>query len=152
MSGEINFYLNKASEGEILNHLWSCDADFMPPLSIRVEMSDYTHKIAKKATRFEAWVDELVGMLAVYCNDSEHRIAYITNVSVLPPWKNKGIASGLLERCIEHVKERGFEQIELEVDEKNTGAIQLYKNHGFMVNRTSGSTMMMHLHTGKGIP
>ena len=83
MSGPIEYSLNQATEEEIANHLSRCDADFVPPLSGRVEISSYAHKIAGNATRFEAWAGgALVGLVAAYCNDSERRSAYITTVKI----------------------------------------------------------------------
>lgn len=150
MSGQIEFCLNKASEAEIADHLLRCDADFVPPLSGRVEISRYAHKIAGNATRFEAWAGgALVGLVAAYCNGSERRAAYITSVSVLQGWKGVGVASRLLERCIGHVKERGFERIELEVDGENVGAVRLYEKKSFIVNGVNGRATTMRLNTGK---
>ena len=63
MSEGIQFSLNNASEAEIVGHLWHCDANFVPPLSDRVEINDYANKITNKAMRFEAWSgDKLVGL------------------------------------------------------------------------------------------
>jgi len=150
MNEPIEFCLNKATEAEITNHFLHCDADFVPPLSGRVEISSYAHKIAGKATRFEAWADgELVGLVAVYCNDSERRAAYTTSVSVLRGWQDRGIASQLMERCVGHVKGLGFERIELEVDSENVGAVRLYEKTGFIIDRVNGRATTIHLNTGK---
>jgi len=150
MRERTDFCLNKASEAEIADHLLRCDTDFVPPLSDRVELSSYAHKIACKAVRFEAWGEAvLVGLVATYCNDSERRVAYITNVSVMPEWKGAGIASCLLDRCIEHVKKLGFEHIELEVDSGNAGAVRLYEKKGFTTKEMSGREVIMRLNTGK---
>ena len=55
MNSTIKFFLNKASETDIAEHLEACDADFVPPLTGRVEINSYAKKIVSKATRFEAW-------------------------------------------------------------------------------------------------
>ena len=150
MSGPVEFFLNKASQNEIADHLLRCDADFVPPLSGRVEIRSYAHKITNNATRFEAWAGgALIGMVAAYCNDSERRPAYITSVSVLRGWTGGEVGSRLLGRCIGHLKELGFERIELEVDGENAGAIRLYEKKGFLINRLSGRAAIMHLSTGK---
>ncbi len=150
MTKPVEFCLNKATKEEIANHLSRCDVDFVPPLSGRVDISNYAHKIVGNATRFEAWADgALVGLVAAYCNDSERRTAYITSVSVLQGWKGEGIASRLLERCIGHVKELGFECIQLEADSENVGAIRLYEKKSFIVNKVVGQATTMHLNIGK---
>ena len=93
MNEPIEYTVNQASAQLIAEHLLRCDADFIPQLSSRVEISSYSQKIASKATRWEAWSDgTLVGLVAAYCNNSESGTAYISTVSVLPEWTGRGIA------------------------------------------------------------
>lgn len=151
MSAAVVFLLNKASEAEIVEHLLACDADFVPPLSGRVEIGAYAQKIASKATRFEAWSGgTLVGLVAAYCNDQEKRIAYITSVSVLRAWTGKGIAALLTGRCIEHAKASGMRQIELEVSGDNAPAIKLYKKSGFVASKANAPFVTMNLYLESG--
>lgn len=150
MSRSIKFSLNQASEVAIAKHLSSCDVDFVPPLSGRVEIGNYAHKIAENALRFEAWDGgELVGLVAAYCNDSERRSAYITTVSVHRRWQGRGIALCLLEQCLGRAKELGFERLELEVDSGNASATKLYEKTGFIVNHVAGHTTTMHINFGR---
>ena len=147
MSESVEFGLNKASEAQIVEHLLRCDADFVPPLSDRVEISDYAKKIASKAMRFEAWSgDMLVGLVAAYCNDQEQRIAYITSVSVLREWTGKGIAASLMRRCIDNAKSSGMRQISLEVASDNVPAIKLYEKSGFVAGQTNAPFVTMNLY------
>lgn len=146
MSENIEFGSNKASEAQIAGHLSHCDADFVPRLSDRVEIAEYAKKIAGKAMRFEAWSgNELVGLVAAYCNDREKRIAYITSVSVLREWTGKGIAASLMQQCIEHAKTSGMRQISLEVAGNNAPAIKLYEKSGFVAGKTNGPFVTMEL-------
>ena len=134
----VEYLFNTTSAAEICAHLSSCDADFVPRLSTRVEMQDYAKKIASKATRFEAWDgDKLVGLLAVYCNDQEQHIAFITSVSVQKAWTGKGIAECLVGQCIEHAKVSGMRQISLEVASDNVSAIKLYEKIGFVASKAN---------------
>ncbi|MBQ4528762.1 MAG: ribosomal protein S18-alanine N-acetyltransferase [Clostridia bacterium] len=55
----------------------------------------------------------------------------ITNVCVLHGYRNKGIASSLLEKIISYGKETNLEFITLEVRESNINAIKLYEKFGF---------------------
>ena len=71
MNPKIEICTNRAGSRQIADHLRACDSSFTPPLSSKLELSSYAQKIARKADRFEAWVcDELVGMVAAYCNDA----------------------------------------------------------------------------------
>jgi ribosomal protein S18 acetylase RimI-like enzyme len=140
------FRLDKAEAARIAAHLRACDEAFVSRLSERVDIDDYGLKIAGKALRFEAWADgELIGLVAVYCNDPKKCSAFITCVSVLPPWRGKGIAAQLMGRCIGHVRGLGFKHIDLEVDGSNVAAVTLYKKHRFATGRSSGQSMTMSL-------
>lgn len=151
MSAPVEYLSNKASEAEIAEHLSRCDAEFVPPLSGRVEISDYARKIASKAVRFEAWsCDTLVGLAAAYCNEQEKRIAYITSVSVLKAWTGKGIAARLVGQCVEHAKISGMRQISLEVASGNTPAIKLYKKSGFVAGKANAPFISMNLYLESG--
>lgn len=151
MNASIVFLLNKASAAQIAAHLLSCDADFVPPLSGRVEIRDYAQKIASNAIRFEAWSGvTLVGLAAVYCNDQETRIGYITSVSVLKAWTGKGIAARLVGQCVEHAKTLRMRQISLEVASDNTSAIKLYKKSGFVAGKANAPFVTMNLYLESG--
>lgn len=146
MSGVPEICVNRASAEQISEHLSCCDGAFVPPLSERVSIDDFVHKIAGKAMRFEAWLDgELIGLVAAYCNDSETNVAFITSVSVLPGWQGRGIATQLITRCINHARALSFVCIELEVDSRNRAVVGLYEKLGFLIDRTNGHSAIMNL-------
>ncbi len=127
------FRINTAGVSNVYNHLVKCDESFIPALSERVDVSAYAQKLVEKSQMFEAWTnDELIGLIAVYCNDPARMKAYISNVSVLPDWKGKGIASHLISSCLAHVHESGFKSVELEVGVENVAAVSLYLKHDFI--------------------
>lgn len=146
MIGVVTYRVNRASESEIETHLVACDDCFVPRLSERVDIASYANKISINATRFEAWSNgRLIGLLAMYC-DSPHRgIAFITNVSLLPYWRGRGIASMLLQDSIRHVDKLGYVQIDLEVDLRNTNALRLYAKHGFRLLETQSDVLRLEL-------
>ena len=141
---EVEYLSNQACEEQIAQHLSQCDADFVPPLSTRLDINDYAKKITSKAIRFEAWSGGvLVGLVAAYSNDHLARIAYITSVSVLKTWTEKGIAAHLIEQCVKHVKASGMQEIRLEVANDNAPAIRLYEKSGFVASMTNSSFVTM---------
>ena len=147
----VEYLSNKASAAEIADHLSCCDADFVPPLSGRVEITGYANKIVSGATRFEAWSGgALVGLVAVYCNDLENCIAYITSASVLKAWTGKGIAARLVGQCVEHAKASGMRRISLEVASRNTPAIRMYEKNGFAAGKASAPFVSMSLDLNSG--
>jgi ribosomal protein S18 acetylase RimI-like enzyme len=128
----ITYALNRAGIAEVAAHLTLCDAHFVPPLSGRVDIDAYAAKIARHAERFEAWAGrELVGMVAAYCNDPSRHAAFITGVSVVPERGGEGIATRLLEDCIQHARRARFTLVRLSVDLGNAAAIRLYERCGF---------------------
>ena len=143
MTSVVDLRLNVASAPEIAAHLRRCDDDFVPRLSDRVEIDEYSRKIAGRATRFEAWAGGvLVGLVAAYFN-ADRRTAYITTVSVEPAHRNRGLASQLLSQCIAHAQEQGFAWVLLEVDRENLPAIALYEHLGFTMADVSDRTISM---------
>lgn len=152
MNSRIEYCIDRACDSEIAEHLSRCDGSFMPPLSGRVNIGEYAHKILSNAQRFEAWTNgELTGLAAVYCNDPEKRAAFITSVSVLPRWQGRGIASELLAECIAQLRKQGFARLELEVGKSNKAAIALYRKFGFAATGQTGDQRKMTLDFGKGI-
>lgn len=143
----VEYGVNVATADEIAEYLQKSDADFVPPLSGRVEICDYARKIANHATRFEAWsAGTLIGLVAAYNNDFEARIAHITSVSVIREWTGKGIASRLVAQCIEHAEASGMRLITLEVARDNGPAIKLYEKYGFTANDEQKPMAKMELH------
>jgi ribosomal protein S18 acetylase RimI-like enzyme len=148
MTDSVELRFNEATAIEIADHLALSDDTFVPRLSERVEISDYARKIAGRAERFEAWANgTLVGLVAAYCNDTDARTAWITSVSVIPAYRNQGLASRLLVECVEFAKLRHFHGISLEVDRENQRAVDLYSAKGFTVASVTGRTIRMHLDT-----
>lgn len=144
MSYAVKYLANSASGAEIAKHLLCCDADFVATLSKRVAIPIYAQKIASKATRFEAWSNgTLIGLVAAYCNDLDTRIAHITSVSVMKGWTGKGIATILLNQCVNHIKAVGLQEINLEVAAENLQAIKLYEKSGFSTSKVSGKFLAM---------
>jgi ribosomal-protein-alanine N-acetyltransferase len=138
------YSINRAGVEEIGRHLGRCDARFVPVLSGRVEIAPYAEKIWANAVRFEAWADdELIGLVAAYCNDAQRRASHITSVSVLEEHSGKGIASRLLRNCIDYAKLEGVGQISLEVAAEHRTAVRLYEKCGFSAAGTSGAFLKM---------
>jgi len=143
---EIKYEVKKAGTHEILEHLRSCDQNFIPPLSQRVNLIDYSKKLYDKATTFEAWDNKkLAGMIAAYLNDHETKFGYITSVSLLNEYQRTGIATELLRHCIEYARGNSFKKISLELDRRNMDALRLYLKYNFEIYDTKGEQVFMVL-------
>lgn len=63
-----------------------------------------------------------------------HRAAM--GIAVVKDYWNKGIGRIMMQECINWCKEKGVEQLELEVVTQNTRAVSMYKNFGFEIYGT----------------
>lgn len=145
MNNNLAYSVNRSNVIEIVSHLLHVDTSFVPALSSRVDIQSYAQKLHHRTVRFEAWLgQELVGLVASYCNQPDGGKAFVTNVSVWPEYYGQGIAGRLMRQCIEHVRCLGFGDMELEVDQLNLSAVALYQKLGFNTTlRSSGATLTM---------
>lgn len=126
--------------------LRACDAGFVPPLSARVDIDAYAAKLAAQATLVEAWDgDALAGLVAIYCNNHDTGIAYVSNVSVAPSHTRRGIAGRLLREALALAQAAGMRSAQLSVHGANAAAQALYRQHGFMPTGVAGPDLRMEL-------
>ena len=127
-----SYTISKSSNKDILLHLKKCDNDYIPPLSSYVNICHYSNKIFINARTFEAWwMKELIGLLACYCNNTDSKTAFITNISVVKCFQGNGIAKKLLFNVMYNLKKNHWERVQLDVAENNKTAIKFYKKHNF---------------------
>jgi len=142
----IEFREGTATKEEIQAHLEECDTGFSPRLGAKVNIAEYSEKIRMRAKTFEAWSGKaLVGLVAAYMNDSGTRTGFITSVSVANDFKGRGIASTLLDHCINRSRQEGMRAVRLEVSLGSGEAIRLYKKRGFSELERRATTVSMEL-------
>ena len=76
--------------------------------------------------------DEPVGLAAIYANDLETRMAYITMFGVKDEYGRSGIGGKIMDACAELALSRGMDRIRLEVLDSNERAIRFYTKNGFI--------------------
>lgn len=142
IAGILSFSVNLSTEEDIRTHLLGCD-HFSPPLSERVDLAAYSRKVRDNALTVEAWHGAaLVGLVAGYMNAAE-RTSYITNVSVLPDFTGKSIATKLLDTFVEHARTADVETIALEVAKTNPAAMHLFSKFEFQKVEDRGGFLLM---------
>ena len=145
---EINFLYchNISLAKDIDQHFKNCDSSFYEQLANNINILEYSNKIEKYAQRFEAWDNlKIVGLIAAYFNDIENMNGYITNVSVINSHVRQGIASKLMQKCIDFAVQNSFRSISLEVSSTNFQAIHLYNSFNFVQVATKNSSLIMQL-------
>ncbi|MFL5733192.1 MAG: GNAT family N-acetyltransferase, partial [Chloroflexia bacterium] len=89
--------------------------------------------------------DQVVGMVRNFIlpeeNEHNNRLrGYTEYITVRRPWRKRGIASALIARSFQVLKDRGMREAALGVDTENsTGALGIYEGLGFHVTK-SGAT------------
>lgn len=142
----MEFKENLSTGDDIFNHLSACDKKFYQALSSRVDIHEYSQKLAEKAFRHEVWqAKALIGLVAVYYNHDQNGFDFITDVSVVMEVVGQGIASRLLEKSISKSKAGGSAELRLEVDADNAPALKLYNKMGFSVNSEASDGLMLSL-------
>jgi ribosomal protein S18 acetylase RimI-like enzyme len=147
---DIVYTINKSSQEDIYKHLQSCDEDFIPKLSSRVSIKNFSEKIKNYAVFFEAWnQDILVGMVSGYFNNEASKVAFINNVSVLSAFSKRGIARQLLSDALKYAASKMFLEIHLEVNKNNTQALEFYSKNGFHFFNKNGDYLVMKKYCGE---
>jgi ribosomal protein S18 acetylase RimI-like enzyme len=142
----IHYREQTASREDIQMHLVACDGQFLPKLSSRVNLHDYSCKLFEQACTFEAWHEQsLAGLIAGYFQDPVDRSGFISNVSVLRDYSGEGLASGLMDRCTEKARKLGLRALRLEVAPANSPAIHLYRKFKFVECGRTSTNLTMQL-------
>ena len=111
---------------------------------IKQPVEEYVEKIMKNANIVTHTIQgRLAGFIAYYCNDPQQELAFLTMLCVVQEHTGKGIGSHLLNHSINDIVSKGFKCYELEVNENNLPAIQLYKNAGFEIRAIVDDTLKM---------
>lgn len=90
----------------------------------------FAEEIAKDYSHyFVAECDgETVGYCGIWCI---YETAELVRIAVLPKYRRRGLADGLLAKASEQAKASGCERMMLEVRRTNDNARRLYEKHGF---------------------
>ncbi len=93
---------------------------------------------------------QLIGMIAFYSNGQGAEFAYIPHVYVSQMYRHQGVFTRMLKMVKEHVKQKGFTTIRLEVNKNNMQAQNAYLRNGFYFlpnnsERRNSIYMVLHI-------
>lgn len=132
MKHSIHFNTNAADLETIHTYLLRRNKDFTPSLSDKLDIYDFASKMYKHANIYTVHEnDKVIGLAGCYANDFTTLQAYITNFSIHPNYYGSGLAEELIDYCQEDLVQKGFRSIKLEVNNKNSRAINFYEKMGF---------------------
>lgn len=146
----IEYKINNATQNDLLLHLELCNNMFIPPLNLKVDLKEYGQKIFENAFLVEAWHQkDLIGLIATYFNDVEKSIGFVTNVSVIKEFNNRGVAKKMLELTKKYAIENNLKIIKLEVHPENENAIRFYIKNDFKIITKEANSIIMELPLNK---
>jgi glycosyltransferase involved in cell wall biosynthesis/ribosomal protein S18 acetylase RimI-like enzyme len=139
------FGKNSSSRNALYKLLIRLDEFYIPRISSRTDLEEYSVKLLENGRVFYAVNDEgkYIGLLAVYVNDTASQCAFISTISVLPEYQGSGISDNLMLKAFEVAVENGMRSISLEVDLSNQRALAFYKKQGFRKERQVIDTLIM---------
>lgn len=92
--------------------------------------------------------ERVIGMINVYCNNTETKEAYICNVEVLKEYRGQRISKRLMADALSLVADRRFTSTFLYVDANNAIARHLYESEGFVLTgkeKTEGNKTLLEM-------
>lgn len=121
-------------EERIADFLRSCDEEFIPTLSLRINIESYAKKLFQYAQVYcLVSENQIFGMCAIYLNNVTE--GFITSFNVSKQSQNKGYGKILLQHVLYEAKQQNYTTITLEVDKNNVKAITFYKKNSFVIER-----------------
>ena len=125
----------RASDGDadrLLSLLESCDGEFDPPLSARVDLSEYVQKLLRSAIVIVARIHgEIAGFAAFYANDPSHKISFLSLILIDQQFRRYGLGRTLMEQWIKHCRQQRFRELHLEANAADTRLVEWYGQQGF---------------------
>lgn len=121
-----------------------CDSAFNVPIQQREYYPNLFAKMNAAAEFLVAYNSDILGYAAMYANNMETRIAYITLLGVRPQYQKTQVGKRLVRACEEIAAQRGMKQLKLEVLKENKQAIGFYKHIGFVnIDESDNSFYML---------
>ncbi len=124
-----------SSSNRISEFLNLVEKEFLPPLKTRLNIVDYSVKLAKYATNlFIVNHTEDIAFVSFYANEFDSENSYITILAVKSKFKGLGLANDLIEQVKRISTTKNKKNIFLEVNKNNKIATSCYKKNGFFLH------------------
>lgn len=138
ISSTPNYFIRLVSDlSETKDLLYNFHEFLSPHLSKRgYDIDSYSVKLNLYAVVLQAITpdNKPLGFIAYYINDTKKSLAYLTLIVVDSQCHKMGVGSALLKRFIDHASSLGFSYLKLEVNKRNTAAMNLFEKYGFSLD------------------
>ncbi|MBS4982364.1 MAG: GNAT family N-acetyltransferase [Lachnospiraceae bacterium] len=122
------------------------DEELIPKLSERVSVKEYAAKLTVHAEIYYVVEHgEDIANAAVYMNEKGK--GFISSFGVLPKYQRIGAGRILMRRILCDAKQKGIEELSLEVFDENERAVRFYYAQGFVAEGKKGKWLRMKYRT-----
>jgi len=132
-----NFYFQKALPEEVVQ-IAKLEQQCFGEEGFLKKQVDYLVRKAEGEVVVIKFSEKIVASLILLFRKGSRHIR-IYSLAVSPDFRGKGLAKEMLVYSEKKASEMNLKQISLEVNEKNTGAIELYQKSGFQVYKTKNN-------------
>lgn len=140
---KVSIVKNISELSRIKKYLDEVSLQFPDKLNIS-NISEYAEKINQNAEIYFLVNNDIdIGMCAIYSNDYENKIIYISSISIKKDYLSKGLGQVLLDYIFTLKNNYNMKYIKLEVKKNNIKAINFYKKNGFQVIEEKLETYLM---------
>lgn len=138
-------WLSGSSQSKrIKDFLIQIDEIIIPRLSDRVDMGEYSLKLAMQAKNLFIMIDnEDIASCSVYCDGT---IAYISSIAVKEKYQSSGIGRYMLYIVKGYVRRKGCKKIDLKVHKDNIHAFEFYVKNGFEIFQLENEWLKMRFY------
>lgn len=127
----------------------NCCADYLYDQSngVRQKLSELASKFANFAIVYAAYdgANDLSGYVAFYANNVSTKLGYISIIVVKKECQGKGIGSFLFSHVVDHLKEKNFLGLQLEVAKGNKKALNFYLKKDFAIIEERATSYLLQL-------
>lgn len=118
---------------ELFQFVQESDSLFIPLLSTRTDLKEYSYKMALNATLFITRKgNELIACNAVYINPKPN-YSFATFLAVKKEYENYGIGARLIIKAVKYAQKQNTNYYQLEMRASNIAMLEFYKHLGFRI-------------------
>jgi len=78
------------------------------------------------------WKGNNIGCILMNDSIVDEQAALIVYLGVIPRWRRRGLARAMIHHALQYAYQRGMKKISLAADSRNTPAVKLYRQEGFI--------------------